>query len=447
MWYKSNRPMSSRSRWIVRLFALAGLGFSGAATWVHYRLLTDPTYNSVCDINSTFSCSHLYLSPYGSVRGVPVAVGGVVYFVLVSLLAWLWPEAPTTAAATKPGPKAGKTVEIVPADPLAGYLFVLATIGLASILYLGFASYKMHTVCVLCVGTYVSVIGIFVTTGLATTGRLGRLPFRLLEDLRNMTAKPVPLIVAILFLAGTGYAAAFFPTYVEGKQAAPPASAEQLPKDAETGFRQAWAAQPRKDFGIAAGGAKVVIVKFNDWLCGACKAWQKEYQPALDRYAKESPGSVKLVYKDWLWNSRCNVHVVQTFQGHEGSCEAAAAVRMARDRGKAEQMIAWLFDNQERLIQMAIGSTLAANPSSNAIKAQAVAMLGMKPEDFDREYSTKLADIRRDESDGQALGVNSTPTYFVNGVRTTSPPPESRNLPPPYFDLGIKIELEKSVGK
>jgi protein-disulfide isomerase len=137
--------------------------------------------------------------------------------------------------------------------------------------------------------------------------------------------------------------------------------------------------------------------------------------------------------------------VLQTLGGHEGSCEAAAAVRMARDRGKDGQMIAWLFDNQDRLIQMALGSTLAANASSNAIKAQAVTMLGIKPEDFDREYAAKLTDIRRDESDGQALGVGSTPTYFVNGIRTTDA--KGNNLPPPYFELGIKIEIEKPAGK
>jgi uncharacterized membrane protein/protein-disulfide isomerase len=446
--------MSARTRWIVRFFALTGLGFSGAATWVHYRLLTDPTYISACDINSTFSCSHLYLSPYGSVRGVPVAVGGVVYFVLVSLLAWLGP-APNPAAPPSSGGKGAKAAEPQPADSTGGYLFVLATIGLASILYLGFASYKMHTVCVLCVGTYVSVIGIFVTTGLSTTGRIGRLPLRLLEDLRNMTAKPAALLVSILFIAGTGYAAAFFPAYVEGKQAAP-APAQELSKDAETAFRQAWAAQPRIDLGIPAGGAKVVVVKFNDWLCGACKGWHQQYLPAIEPYlptldssSKAASGAVKYVVKDWVWNNRCNPFT-QTLGGHEGACEAAAAVRMARDRGKTEVMIKWLFDNQERLIQSALGAPAsmgASNASSTAIRAQAMTLLGITQAEFDREYAQKLVDIKRDESDGQALGVSSTPVYYVNGVRTTSPPPESRNLPPPYFELAIKIELGKPAGK
>ena len=60
------------SRWFLG-FAALGLAASSASTWVHYRLLTDPTYTSVCDVNSTFSCSQAYTSQYGSLAGVPVA--------------------------------------------------------------------------------------------------------------------------------------------------------------------------------------------------------------------------------------------------------------------------------------------------------------------------------------------------------------------------------------
>jgi protein-disulfide isomerase len=106
-------------------------------------------------------------------------------------------------------------------------------------------------------------------------------------------------------------------------------------------------------------------------------------------------------------------------------------------------MIAWLFDNQERITQLGFGSTLASNGAANAIKAQAIKMLGVT--DFDREYAVKLQDIQRDESDGQALGINSTPTYFVNGIRTTDA--KGTNLPAQYFELGIKVELGKPAGK
>jgi uncharacterized membrane protein len=66
--------MTSRTRWLVLGFALLGLAFAGAATYVHYRLLTEPNYASPCDISAHFNCSSLYLSRFGSVLGVPVAL-------------------------------------------------------------------------------------------------------------------------------------------------------------------------------------------------------------------------------------------------------------------------------------------------------------------------------------------------------------------------------------
>ena len=119
---------------------------------MHYRLLTDPTYISPCDINATFNCTQVYLSRFGSVRGVPVALGG-------RDLVWRsWRSSPGFARA------GGEGASDVPAGR---YLFALATIGLAVILYLGYASFVvLKTGCVLCMGTYVCVIGIFVTAGL-----------------------------------------------------------------------------------------------------------------------------------------------------------------------------------------------------------------------------------------------------------------------------------------
>ena len=76
-------PSPSLSRraasWILAL-ALVGLGASIAAAVVHYRLLADPLYRSVCDFNDTWSCTQVYESAYGAFWGVPVAVGGVVWF-------------------------------------------------------------------------------------------------------------------------------------------------------------------------------------------------------------------------------------------------------------------------------------------------------------------------------------------------------------------------------
>jgi uncharacterized membrane protein len=73
------------------LLAVAALGF-GASAWssyVHHALLTRPGYASFCDINATVSCTQAYLSQYGSLWGVPVAILGLFFFAVVLLLAGL----------------------------------------------------------------------------------------------------------------------------------------------------------------------------------------------------------------------------------------------------------------------------------------------------------------------------------------------------------------------
>src|SRR3954447_17831561 len=80
--------MSALARKLLVAFAFLGLAASGAATYVHYNLIRNPDYSSFCDINATVSCKEAYLSRYGSVAGVPVAVGGIVFFAGILLLLW-----------------------------------------------------------------------------------------------------------------------------------------------------------------------------------------------------------------------------------------------------------------------------------------------------------------------------------------------------------------------
>ena len=180
------------------------------------------------------------------------------------------------------------------------------------------------------------------------------------------------------------------------------------------------------NLGIPADGAKVIVVKWNDYQCPGCRETHEWYKPILAKFQKSHPGAVKYVVKDWPWHSRCNFNTQATM--HPGACEGAAAVRMARDRGKAkeEEMEAWLYGNQATL-----------SPAS--VKAAAQTILGVT--DFDKEYNAKLADIRRDVADGGALSIRSTPTLFINGVRI------EQLMPPAYFELAIQLELDKAGGK
>src|SRR5919112_5884289 len=138
--------MTRWSRTLLLAFAALGLGAASTSSYVHYRLLTDPAYSSFCDVNGTVNCTQAYLSQYGSLWGVPVALFGVFFSLLVLLRAGIGGR-PTAPAR----------------DAMPAYIFALSTGALAFILYLGWASYvQLKTFCVLCAVTYVSVIAIFI---------------------------------------------------------------------------------------------------------------------------------------------------------------------------------------------------------------------------------------------------------------------------------------------
>lgn len=412
--------MAQRPRVLILAFALLGFGFASYSSYVHYRLITDPTYISPCDINATFNCSQVYLSRFGSVAGVPVALFGVVWFTLVALIAGF------------------SRTEEKTTSPAASYVFALGTVGLAVIIYLAWASFVvLKTGCVLCIGTYVSVIAIFIISGLAASVPMLRLPRRVVSDVRAALASPGAFFGAVLWVVGAASVVAFFPregtpvaaaSSSGGQGAGAQASGATDPqqKANDDAFAAAWAQQPRTDMGIPAGSAKVLIVKFLDWQCPSCKAAHMTYKPVLDKFEKELPGMVTQIIKDFPLSPKCNFNV--TREVHQAACEMSAGVRMARDRGKGDELIDWIFAQPD---QQAI--------TAAQFKAQATKMLGLA--DFDKEYAAKLPDIQRDAADGGAVKVGSTPTYFVNGIRAES---ERGWLPAYYFELGIKLELQKA---
>ncbi|HWI18761.1 MAG TPA: vitamin K epoxide reductase family protein, partial [Vicinamibacterales bacterium] len=160
-----------RTLWFA-IFAAIGLIASSTSTWVHYRILNDPTYASFCDVNESFSCTVAYTSQFGSVAGVPVAVFGVVFFAFALLLIAMCARSSA-------------------AENLPGYLFAASTIGLAVVLYLGYASFFiLKTLCVLCLATYVAVVGLFITAGTATRNPMTNLPSRAMRDLQLLFRTP-----------------------------------------------------------------------------------------------------------------------------------------------------------------------------------------------------------------------------------------------------------------
>ncbi len=402
----------TKTRLLVLAFAAVALVASVLSLNVHYRLLTDSSYTSFCNVNETVSCEALYLSEYGSVGGVPVAAGGVIWSTLVLLLAGWGMRLPTSEAAKQVGE----------------YVFLLSVVGLAVVLYYGYTSYfVMQKVCLLCTATYVGVFGVFFVSAGATSMPFASIPGRLFRDVRSLLSTPAALVLTLLWLAGSGSLVAFFPRE-EATEAAAGASASGEPAQAaaagpakvlsaaqKADFERWYAAQPVTPVVMASDGAKVVIMKFNDYQCPPCRQTYLNYKAILQKFTASPPGQVKFITRDFPLDPECN-----TGGPHKAGCEAAAAVRMARQKGRSDALEDWLFDNQP-----------AMNP--DLVRQGVRQVAGVT--DFDARYATVLEQVKGDIRYGQSLGVNRTPTFFINGRKLEG------GLDPEFFEAAIAYEL------
>ena len=158
------------------------------------------------------------------------------------------------------------------------------------------------------------------------------------------------------------------------------------------------------DLGIPADGAKVIVVKFNDYQCPVCRATHEWYKPVLEKFEQANPGAVKYILKDWPWNTKCNVN---------------AAARCMPARVKPRPLCGWRATAGQgqgrRNGGVAVREPARHAASPDEVKAAAQKILGVT--DFDRAVRQKLPAIRRDIADGVALRISATPTLFINGVR------------------------------
>ncbi len=139
--------------------------------------------------------------------------------------------------------------------------------------------------------------------------------------------------------------------------------------------------------------AKVTVVEFLDPECESCRAIYPVVKHLLGQY----PGKVRLV--------------VRYMPFHPNSYYAASALESAGAQGRYWEMLDVLFQNQPQW-----GDHHQPRPELITGYAQ---QIGLGMTDFERLLNSaehkKIVDD--DRSDGQKLGVQGTPTFFVNGRR------------------------------
>ena len=223
--------------------------------------------------------------------------------------------------------------------------------------------------------------------------------------------------MVLLLTAGMATILAVFPraSAMAAQEPAYPPLTDQQRADLE----KWWSLQPKTDLPIPNDGARVLVVKFSDYMCPACRQTYEWYKPVLGKYL--ATGDVRYVVKHFPLEAECNPHAAMN---HYASCEAAAAVIMARPKGTAQKLEQWIFANQQTL-------------TADTVKKAARDIGGIQ--DFDAQYPRALQEVKLDAGLGGVLKVNSTPTFYINGRKLPN-----KIMLPQYFDYLIELALKDS---
>jgi len=145
--------------------------------------------------------------------------------------------------------------------------------------------------------------------------------------------------------------------------------------------------------------AKVTVVEYTDYQCPYCK---RAHEAITDNLFKTYGDKVRLVFKHYPLVS---IHPWAEPAGVAGACVAKI---------KPDAFYPW-----SKAVFTAQAEITAENAKSMFMKFAAAQKVDAKKieECYDKKETLEL--VRKDASDGEAIGVNSTPTLFVNGHRVT----------------------------
>ena len=140
--------------------------------------------------------------------------------------------------------------------------------------------------------------------------------------------------------------------------------------------------------------SSVVLIEYSDLQCPACGA----YYPLVEELKKTYGDRVAFVTRDF------------PLHFHLQARDAAKAAEAAANQGKYEEMKGLIFGNQR---------VWSGNADAKNIFASYAESLELDMELFetDRASAEVEAQIDYDFAAGQAAGVNSTPTFFLNGEK------------------------------
>ncbi len=393
---------------IVALLCLIG-GILSVVSLQHYVALKSGLQRepSFCNISAEFNCDLVTASPWATLFGFPLAAYAVAFYLIIFLYALYSQDSKS-----------------VTRHAFTGTIFFLATLASLMSLFLFYVSeFRIGTLCLICMGMYLVNFALFVSAWIAKEegaveaflrGVTGILSIPMLAYGGDSQAVHTRVGVLVAFLVM--FASYMLPNHILQRLLVAEYS---KPKQTIEDLYNAWLSAkedkieivlsgPSQDYVKGEEAAKYKIVEFFDFECPACRA----VSPYLDRIFEKYPGKIQVVYKNYPLDKSCNPSLDRAF--HEFACSAAFIARCAGEQGKYLEVAEYLLtmpelekedksEVQSSLDQVAIKFSLDQSAFKECLAAE-------------RTKNKILEDV----SIANALGLEGTPSFWINGRRITA---------------------------
>jgi protein-disulfide isomerase len=351
--------------------SLLGLGISIYQSALFYALRGGTAgFKSACNLGGMANCDAVLVSRYAElIFGIPLssfAAGWYVGLFIVVLFAKnaFWRR-----------------------DALRVALGMSAFSALMAVIYLGIMLTVLHAICLFCLGVD--------ACGLASLGITLSLRSEWSSPVKPDREKMKTLAIAVLasLIVAAGGSKMLDPVRFSGSLMTEKVDEILASPALSVGSGDEFPSMGAKD-------APVTIVEFSDFQCPFCRMGAMYLKTVQERY----PGKVRVVFRAFPLDPSCNASVEHSM--HPVACDAARVAFCARKQGKFEAVYEHLFEHQAELENTGDGRpeklALGAGIDSTSLPAC------MSSPDIQTA-------IARDVEEGLRLGVQTTPTFFING--------------------------------
>lgn len=144
--------------------------------------------------------------------------------------------------------------------------------------------------------------------------------------------------------------------------------------------------------------APVMLIEYGDFQCPACEA----YEPVLEKLEADASTTFKIVFRNY------------PLPQHPNALPAAYAAEAAGLQGKYWEMHDLLFNNHTDWTEL-------SDPTSIFVGYATSIGLDVNKFKTDMTSDAVKARVQRDLDEGTKIGINYTPTFFLNGKIISNP--------------------------